>query len=114
MSTDEPNLIDALFMDAAELAPAERSRFLDERCRDAPEIRRRVESLLRHDAEADDDFIVVTESVEDADDAELAADLAASTHGRFRIGRRVGRDHVEAVGEKHGGPARAVEGDGAP
>jgi tetratricopeptide (TPR) repeat protein len=90
MSTDEPNVIDALFMDAAELAPAERSRFLDEHCRDAPEIRRRVESLLRHDAEADDDFIVVTESVEDADDAELAADLAASTHGRFRIGRRIG------------------------
>ena len=64
MDSNDRKLIDALFIDAAELEPAERSLFLDERCRDAPEIRRGVEELLRYDAEAPDDFIVVDEGFE--------------------------------------------------
>src|SRR5215467_432394 len=41
--------VQRLFLEAADLSPDERVRFLDSACGDDPEIRREVESLLTHD-----------------------------------------------------------------
>src|SRR5215469_14223815 len=41
--------VQSLFLEAAELSPEQRARFLDSACGDDSEIRREVESLLTHD-----------------------------------------------------------------
>src|SRR5215469_2036507 len=41
--------VQSLFLEAAELSPEERTRFLDSACADDSEMRREVESLLTHD-----------------------------------------------------------------
>jgi Tol biopolymer transport system component len=41
--------VQSLFLEAVELSPEERARFLDSACADDSEIRREVESLLTHD-----------------------------------------------------------------
>ena len=44
--------IERLFDEALELGPAERSKFLDERCAADPEMRAEIERLLQHDSSA--------------------------------------------------------------
>jgi len=48
-------VVEALFQDAADLAPARRGAFLDERCAGDPDLRAAVEDLLRIDAQTEGD-----------------------------------------------------------
>jgi serine/threonine protein kinase/Tol biopolymer transport system component len=50
--TDPGHFAEELFGEALELPPERRSAFLDQACRDAPELRRLVEQLLAKDQEA--------------------------------------------------------------
>jgi serine/threonine protein kinase/Tol biopolymer transport system component len=50
--TDPGHFAEELFGEALELPPERRSAFLDQACRDAPELRRLVEQLLAKDEEA--------------------------------------------------------------
>jgi hypothetical protein len=52
MTTDPRQSAEELFGEALELPPERRSAFLDQACRDAPELRRRVEQLLERDQQA--------------------------------------------------------------
>jgi hypothetical protein len=49
MSTEKWNRAQNVFLAAADLAPPERGRFLDEACEGDPGLRSEVESLIRAD-----------------------------------------------------------------
>lgn len=48
MSDDKQRRIEAIFIEASELGPGERTALLDVKCADDPDVRREVESLLGH------------------------------------------------------------------
>jgi hypothetical protein len=51
-------LIERLFHEAATLAGAERSQFLDAQCTGDPQLRQELEQLLKHDSVHTDDFLI--------------------------------------------------------
>jgi Tol biopolymer transport system component len=74
-----------LFGEALELPPERRSAFLDQACRDAPELRRLVERLLEQDQQAGS-FLANAAFTPDGNAAPTAANTAASP-GRFQAGQ---------------------------
>jgi Tol biopolymer transport system component len=85
--TDPGQSAEELFGEALELPPERRSAFLDQACREAPELRRRVEWLLEQDQQAGS-FLVKPAFTPDGNAALTAANTAASL-GRFQAGQLI-------------------------
>jgi hypothetical protein len=76
-----------LFGEALELPPERRSAFLDQACRDSPEIRRRVEQLLEQDQQAGS-FLRNPAFTPDGNATQTAASTMPGT-GRFQAGQLI-------------------------
>ncbi|MGH7151579.1 MAG: serine/threonine-protein kinase, partial [Planctomycetota bacterium] len=100
MSDRETTEVERLFQEAAERPPAERPGYLDEACRDRPDVRREVESLLDAHERAEDRFreprfglpLLPAE-------AEPATRLVGERIGSFRLTRYLAEGGVGAVYE---------------
>jgi serine/threonine protein kinase len=86
MMTDPRQSAEDLFGEALELPPERRSAFLDQACRDAPELRRRVERLLEQDQQAGS-FLANPAFTPDGNADLTAANTASS--GRFQAGQLI-------------------------
>jgi len=87
--------IQSLFLEAVDLCPEERARFLDTACPDDAEIRRQVESLLAHDGA---DARRIEEALEDTAQSLLASeDVTGKRLGAWRVLREIGRGGMGAV-----------------
>ncbi|MBS0276804.1 MAG: serine/threonine protein kinase [Proteobacteria bacterium] len=91
------SLLQELFDAAVDLPSASRSQYLDERCAHRPELRAKVESLLR--SATDDDFLgaAVREAAEDASEGALPA--PGDYIGPYQIVRILGRGGMGIVYE---------------
>jgi hypothetical protein len=87
MMTDPRQSAEELFGEALELPVERRSAFLDQACRDAPELRRRVERLLEKDQQAGS-FLGNPAFTPDGSAAQTAASTAVSP-GRFQAGQLI-------------------------
>jgi Tol biopolymer transport system component len=87
MTTDPRQSAEELFGEALELPVERRSAFLDQACRDAPELRRRVEWLLELDQQAGS-FLGNPAFTPDGSAAQTAASTAVSP-GRFQAGQLI-------------------------
>jgi serine/threonine protein kinase len=87
MMTDPDQSAEELFGEALELPPERRSAFLDQACRDAPELRRRVERLLEQDQQAGS-FLANPALTPDANKDQTAASTMANP-GRFQAGQLI-------------------------
>jgi tetratricopeptide (TPR) repeat protein/predicted Ser/Thr protein kinase len=98
MKNEEWQKVEELLDAALELAPAERGRFLEGACADAPGLRREVESLLACEAQADG-FLGAPALALSADffDGDGPDDRAGQTVGHYRIVREIGRGGMGAV-----------------
>jgi non-specific serine/threonine protein kinase/serine/threonine-protein kinase len=99
MQSEEWKKVEELLDAALELAPAERRRFLDETCADAPELRREVESLLVCEEKAGGflDAPALAFSADFFDGADVIDERAGQTIGHYRIIREIGRGGMGAV-----------------
>jgi serine/threonine-protein kinase len=78
-----------IFCDALELAsPAELARFLDRACRDAPEVRRRIERLLEAHSEADS-FLAACPAVATGT-CDAPAEAAGTVIGPYQLLEQIG------------------------
>jgi serine/threonine protein kinase len=89
--TDSGRSAEELFGEVLELPLAQRSAFLDQVCRDAPELRRRVEQLLEQDLQAGS-FLAIPAFTPDGS-APTAASTTA-TPGRFQAGQLIANRFV--------------------
>ena len=87
MMTDPRQSAEELFGEALELPMERRSAFLDQACRDAPELRGRVEQLLERDRLAGS-FLGKPAFTPDGNAAPTAASTAVSP-GRFQAGQLI-------------------------
>jgi len=87
MMTDPGQSAEELFGEALELPPERRSAFVDQACRDAPQLRRRVERLLEQDQQAGS-FLANPAFTPDAKTAQTAASTMADP-GRFQAGQLI-------------------------
>ena len=85
--TDPGQSAEELFGEALELPLERRAAFLDQACRNAPEIRRRVEQLLEQDQQAGS-FLGKPAFTPDGNAAATAASFAAGP-GRFQAGQLI-------------------------
>jgi len=94
----------AVFDEAAELMGAERNAFLDEACRNEPEVRARVEALLAA-AEREDEFLSSPTSPGGQDEADATLETPVATGETQTIGDR--RDSPDAAA-MHEGPGTQI------
>jgi tetratricopeptide (TPR) repeat protein len=94
MNPDQFRRLDALYDEAAALGPAERSRFIDERCADDDEVRRELLAAL-----GDDGSSGLTGLVERAAAAAVGVEAAWTGRrvGPYRIVRPLGHGGMGAV-----------------
>ena len=85
--TDPGQLAEELFGEALELPPERRSAFLDQACRDAPELRRLVERLLEQDQQAGS-FLGNPAFTPDGNATQTAASTMPGP-GRFQAGQLI-------------------------
>ena len=102
--------VEALFQHAADLAPARRGAFLDERCAGDPDLRAAVEELLRIDAQTQGDPEFLQGPVAGVRAAlHLTDETMAPSLGRYRILRRHGEGGMGTVYEaEQDNPRRTV------
>jgi WD40 repeat protein/predicted Ser/Thr protein kinase len=102
--------VEALFQNAADLAPALRGAFLDERCAGDPDLRAAIEELLRIDAQTQGDPDFLQGPVAGVRAAlHLTAETIAPVLGRYRILRRHGEGGMGTVYEaEQDNPRRTV------
>src|ERR1700733_604141 len=87
MMTDPRQSAEELFGEALELPVERRSAFLDQACRDAPELRRLVDRLLEKEQQAGS-FLANPAFTPDRTTAQTAANTAGSP-GRFQAGQLI-------------------------
>jgi eukaryotic-like serine/threonine-protein kinase len=87
--------IQSVFLEAAELPPDARVRFLDTACAGDPELRREVESLLAHDGA---DTRRIEEALEDTAQSLFESENVTGTRlGAWRVLQEIGRGGMGAV-----------------
>ena len=87
--------IQEIFLQAADLPPAERAVFLDRTCNDDAEVRREVESLLRADATGE--FAVQTAIKSEAASMLDESSLVGARLGPYRLLNEIGRGGMGSV-----------------
>jgi tetratricopeptide (TPR) repeat protein len=96
-------LTQKLFLQAADLAPVAQARFLDSACRDNPDLRAEVESLLAADRKNGEGVACAVQSAaaalfgDDAGEAGDSQELAGRRLGPYRVEREIGRGGMGAV-----------------
>src|SRR6516165_10743206 len=102
--------VEALFQHAADLDPARRGAFLDERCAGNPDLRAAVEDLLRIDAQTEGDPEFLQGPVAGVRAAlHLTGEAMAPSLGRYRILRSHGEGGMGTVYEaEQDNPRRTV------
>jgi eukaryotic-like serine/threonine-protein kinase len=111
MPEPSPEAVEALFQQAADLAPALRSAFLDEHCAGDPDLRAAVEELLHFDAKAQKtpDFLPSPAALFRAALPRSAEPGLPPFIGRYRILRRHGEGGMGTVYEaEQDNPRRTV------
>jgi tetratricopeptide (TPR) repeat protein len=96
MATNEKwDRIQDLFLQALDLVPEERTRFLDRACANEPELRPEVESLLAHDGAGEEQIADALEhTVQSLFEAE---DLTGTRLGAWRVIKEIGRGGMGTV-----------------
>ncbi len=111
MPEPSPEAVEALFQQAADLAPEQLRAFLDEQCAGDPDLRAAVEELLDFDAKAqsEPDFLHSPAALVRAA-LPLSAELGSPQYiGRYRIIRRHGEGGMGTVYEaEQDNPRRTV------
>jgi hypothetical protein len=88
MMADSERIIELFSQALARASPDERARFLAEACRDEPEVREQIESLLRAEAPARDFLKQPPPGA--ARTLELITENAGDKIGRYRLLERIG------------------------
>src|SRR5262245_42898974 len=100
MAEPSPEAVEALFQQAADLAPGRRGAFLDEQCAGDPELRAAVEELLQFDAKARSAPDFLRSPAADVRGAlPLPAAAMPASFGRYRILRPHGEGGMGTVYE---------------
>jgi serine/threonine protein kinase len=87
--------IQGLFLEAVELRPEERARFLDSACQGDAEVRREVESLLTHDSAGDQH---IAEALGDTAHSLFESESLTGTRlGAWRVLQEIGRGGMGTV-----------------
>ncbi len=111
MKTEDRQRIKDIFVRVAAASPAERPALLDEACGDDAALRAEVESLLAHDSEAGESFLVSPLSSLRTRKAvaDWAANFIGRQIGRYTITRLIGRGGMGCIFEaQQEQPARSV------
>jgi len=87
--------IQSLFLEALDLSPEERVRFLDNACASDEEVRQEVESLIAHDGASEQQ---IEEALEDTAQSLFESEEVTGTRlGTWRVLREIGRGGMGAV-----------------
>jgi WD40 repeat protein/predicted Ser/Thr protein kinase len=109
MPEPSPEAVEALFQEAADLAPEKRSVFLDEHCDDNLDLRAAVEELLQFDAKAQSTPDFLHSPAADLRSALSLRSALTVSFGRYRILRLHGEGGMGTVYEaEQDSPRRTV------
>ena len=111
MEAERWERLESVFLQASELAPDERSAYLDRECGDDEELRTRIEAMLAADGESVGGAIAAVHASVDHVLNERTRALVDRSIGAYRLVREIGRGGMGVVylGEAEDGSQAAVK-----